>query len=294
MFKNKQLKPALYWVKKENSAEVQCLLCPHGCVIAEGQVGRCRVRKNLDGELFTLNYGLVTAMALDPIEKKPLRRFSQGQRVFSLGTFGCNFACSYCQNWQIAQQDQARLSSFFLAPKEAVAKAQELIPLGNIGIAYTYSEPLMWFEYVLDTAKLAKEVGLKNILVTNGYINPQPLKELLPFVDAVNLDVKAFTEGFYHELCQGHLEPVLRSAKLFAENCHLEITTLLITGKNDKLEEVAALAQWIAKIDRTIPLHLTRYFPNYKLQLPPTSYESMQKAKEVAESFLEHVFLGNI
>jgi pyruvate formate lyase activating enzyme len=152
----------------------------------------------------------------------------------------------------------------------------------------------MWYEYVLDTAKLAREAGLRNILVTNGYLNPKPLKELLPFIDAVNLDIKAFTEGFYHELCQGRLDPVLSSAKLFADKCHLEITTLLISGQNDNLEEIAALAQWIAQLDRSIPLHLTRYFPNYKLQLPPTPYESMQKAKEVAEGFLDDVFLGNI
>jgi len=294
MTKNHKMKPALFWFKKENSAEVQCLLCPHGCVIAEGQIGRCRVRKNIDGELYSLNYGLVTATALDPIEKKPLHRFFPGKRVFSLGTFGCNLACSYCQNWQIAHQEQRKISATYLAPEEAVAKAKELMPLGNIGIAYTYSEPLMWFEYVLDTAKLAREAGLKNILVTNGYINPQPLKKLLPFIDAVNLDVKAFTNEFYHELCQGSLEPVLRSAKPFAQNCHVEITTLLISGQNDNLEEIAALAQWIAKIDRSIPLHLTRYFPNYKLQLPPTPSESLQKAKKVAEKFLDDVLLGNI
>ena len=294
MIKNDKRKPALFGVKKENSAEVQCLLCPHGCVIAKGQVGRCRVRKNIDGELSSLNYGLVTAAALDPIEKKPLHRFFPGKLVFSLGTFGCNLACSYCQNWQIAHQEQERVSATYLTPEEAIAKAKELIPLGNIGIAYTYSEPLMWYEYVLDTAKLAREAGLRNILVTNGYLNPKPLKELLPFIDAVNLDIKAFTEGFYHELCQGRLDPVLSSAKLFADKCHLEITTLLISGQNDNLEEIAALAQWIAQLDRSIPLHLTRYFPNYKLQLPPTPYESMQKAKEVAEGFLDDVFLGNI
>ena len=288
------MKSALYWAKKGNDAEVQCLLCPHGCVIAKGQVGRCQVRKNIDGELYSLNYGLVTAEALDPIEKKPLHRFFPGKRVLSLGTFGCNLACSYCQNWQIVHREQEMLAATYLAPEDAVAKAKELMPLGNIGIAYTYSEPLMWFEYILDTAKLAQEAGLKNILVTNGYINLKPLKELLPYIDAVNLDIKAFTQDFYNELCEGSLEPVLRSAELFASSCHLEITTLLIPGKNDNLEEIAALAQWIAKIDRQIPLHLTRYFPNYKLQLPPTPYDSMLKAKKVAEVRLVDVLLGNI
>ena len=286
------MKLAVYWVKKENISEIQCLLCPHGCVIPEGGRGLCRVRKNIDGKLYVLNYGLVTAAALDPIEKKPLQRFYPGKQIFSLGTFGCNLACSFCQNWQIAQQDE--VAGSFLPPEEAVAKAQELRPLGNIGIAYTYSEPLMWFEYVLETARLAQKAGLKNILVTNGYLNPRPLKELLPFIDAVNLDIKAFTREFYQDLCQGRLAPVLNSAKLFAANCHLEITTLLVPGRNDNPEEIAALAQWIACLDPQIPLHLTRYFPNYKLQLPPTSREAMQKGQKVAEKYLAYVYLGNV
>lgn len=286
------MKLATYWVKKENGSEVRCLLCPHGCVISEGKQGRCRVRKNVAGKLYLLNYGLVTSLALDPIEKKPLKRFFPGKQVFSLGTFGCNFACSFCQNWQIAHQKE--VATHFLAPEEAVAKAKEFLPLGNVGIAYTYSEPLMWFEYVLETAKLAKEAGLKNVLVTNGYLNPQPLKELLPFLDAVNLDIKAFTQEFYEKLCQGRLAPVLHSAKLLASNCHLEVTTLLIPQQNDSPEEIAELAQWIAQLDRQIPLHLTRYFPNYKLQTSATARETMLRAKKVAEEYLDYVYLGNI
>ena len=286
------MKLATHWVKKDNGSEVRCLLCPHGCVISEGKQGRCRVRKNVAGKLYLLNYGLVTSLALDPIEKKPLKRFFPGKQVFSLGTFGCNFACSFCQNWQIAHQKE--VATHFLAPEEAVAKAKEFLPLGNVGIAYTYSEPLMWFEYVLETAKLAKEAGLKNVLVTNGYLNPQPLKELLPFLDAVNLDIKAFTQEFYEKLCQGRLAPVLHSAKLLASNCHLEVTTLLIPQQNDSPEEIAELAQWIAQLDRQIPLHLTRYFPNYKLQTSATARETMLRAKKVAEEYLDYVYLGNI
>lgn len=286
------MKLATHWVKKENGSEVRCLLCPHGCVISEGKQGRCRVRKNVAGKLYLLNYGLVTSLALDPIEKKLLKRFFPGKQVFSLGTFGCNFACSFCQNWQIAHQKE--VATHFLAPEEAVAKAKEFLPLGNVGIAYTYSEPLMWFEYVLETAKLAKEAGLKNVLVTNGYLNPQPLKELLPFLDAVNLDIKAFTQEFYEKLCQGRLAPVLHSAKLLASNCHLEVTTLLIPQQNDSPEEIAELAQWIAQLDRQIPLHLTRYFPNYKLQTSATARETMLRAKKVAEEYLDYVYLGNI
>lgn len=286
------MKLAKYWIVKENSCQVQCLICPHGCVISEGQLGLCRVRKNIGGKLYLLNYGLVTAAALDPIEKKPLKRFFPGKRVLSLGSFGCNLTCAFCQNWQIAQNEEA--ATHYLSPEQAVEKAKEQVPNGNVGLAYTYSEPLMWFEYVLETAKLNREAGLKNILVTNGYINPRPLKELLPYLDGVNLDIKAFTGNFYQELCHGRLEPVLNSAKLFAENCHLEITTLLVTGKNDSPQEIAELARWIAQLDKKITLHLTRYFPHYKLQLPSTPVETMIRAREVAEKYLQYVYLGNI
>jgi len=282
-----------YWIEKDPQKQaVQCLLCPHVCVVPLNETGLCRVRHNKDGELVVSNYGRVTAAALDPIEKKPLKRYMPGQTVFSLGTFGCNLACGFCQNWKIAHTEVP--SSYYMSPQEAVEKAREYLRYGNIGIAYTYSEPLMWFEYVLDTAKLAREAGLKNILVTNGYINPKPLKELLPYIDAVNLDIKAFTDEFYHEVCRGKLNPVLSSARLLAANCHLEVTTLLVTGLNDSDEEVGRLAEWIASIDKNIPLHLTRYFPNYKMTLPPTPVETMKRAKEAAGQYLTDVFLGNV
>lgn len=284
---------ARYWVvKDQEKKEVQCLLCPHVCNIPEGQRGICRVRSNEGGRLGVTNYGRITALALDPIEKKPLRRYYPGSSILSLGTYGCNLACSFCQNWQIAHSE-APLSEY-LSPQEAVERAKEAKSYGNMGLAYTYSEPLMWYEYVLDTAKLAKESGLKNILVTNGYINPQPLKELVPYLDAVNLDIKAYTEGFYEDICQGKLQPVLESAKLFAEHCHLEITTLIIPTLNESMEEVRSLASWIAGVNPEITLHLTRYFPNYKMDLPPTSRETMQQAKKVASEQLTNVFLGNI
>lgn len=285
-------KEALYWIKRKNPQELQCLLCPHNCIISDNFRGHCRVRKNMNGKLYTANYGMVTAVALDPIEKKPLKMFRPGKKVLSLGTFGCNLSCSYCQNWNIAHGEAPQAQYF--TSEEIVKKAEELISLGNVGLAYTYCEPLMWFEYVLTTAKLAKEVGLKNILVTNGYVNPKPLKELLPFIDAVNLDIKAFTDDFYQGICQGKLEPVLNSAKIFAANCHLEITTLLVTNLNDSQAEIKKLAKWIASLDKNIPLHLTRYFPNYKLELPPTPLEKMKAAKEVAEEDLNNVFLGNV
>ncbi len=284
---------AMYWIPmKDGDNEVRCLLCPHVCEIPRNGVGLCRVRKNVEGRLYTLNYGEVTAAALDPIEKKPLKNYMPGKYVFSLGTFGCNLACGFCQNWTIAHGEAPHSS--FLAPEEAVVLAQELLPRGNIGIAFTYSEPLMWYEYVLDTAREAKKVGLKNILVTNGYINPKPLKELLPYIDAVNLDIKAYTEGFYNDVCKGKLSPVLTSAKLFAESCHLEVTTLIIPGLNDSPEEIRSLARWLADMNPNIPLHLSRYFPNYKFDLPPTPRQTIEKAGIIAREYLHHVYLGNI
>lgn len=287
------MREAMYWIaRNQGENEVQCLLCPHVCIIPQGHRGICRVRINSEGRLELANYGRVTAVSLDPMEKKPLKMYLPGKKILSLGTFGCNLSCGFCQNWHIAHGEAP--ASEPLTPAEAVEKAGELIPYGNAGIAYTYSEPLMWYEYVLDTAKLAQEAGMSNVLVTNGYINPRPLVHLLPYIDAVNLDIKAFTEGFYDATCQGKLEPVLTSARLFAEKCHLEITTLIIPTLNDNMEEIRDLARWIAAINPHIPLHLSRYFPNYQMALPPTPLKTMEMARENASQFLSHVFLGNV
>lgn len=287
------MRGAMYWIIIDKDIkEVQCLLCPHSCRIPQGEIGLCRVRKNEDGALVITNYGMVTGIALDPIEKKPLHRYAPGKNILSLGTFGCNLACGFCQNWHIAHGEAPPAK--YLSPQEAVDKAKESVPYGNIGLAFTYSEPLMWYEYVLDTAILAKEAGLKNVLVTNGYINTKPLKELLPYIDAVNLDIKAYTNGFYNDVCKGKLQPVLESAKLFAEHCHLEITTLIIPTLNDSEEEIRDLASWIADLDPDITLHLSRYFPNYKMNLPPTPKETLYKIKDVASEHLSNVYLGNI
>ena len=181
-----------------------CLLCPHGCRIAEGQVGLCRVRKNVGGALFTLNYGRISAANLDPVEKKPLFHFYPGSVILSVGTVGCNLACSFCQNWAIAQTGEVD-GTRSLSPERAVALAAS--EPGNIGLAYTYNEPFTWFEYVLETAELARARGMKNVLVTNGYVQEEPLRRLLPLVDAMNVDVKTMSERFYRELCRGRPEP---------------------------------------------------------------------------------------
>lgn len=284
-------KEARYYLKKAKDV-VKCVLCPHECVITPGNKGICRVRLNESGILKTINYGLCTALALDPIEKKPLKNFEPGSLILSAGTFGCNLKCSFCQNWQIAHGEKP--ISKEIAPDELALLANKYKNENNIGIAYTYSEPLMWYEFVLDTCQEIKKYKLKNVLVSNGYIQEEPLKELLPYLDGANIDVKAFNQRFYPELCQGKLEPVTRTVAKMAESCHVEITTLIIPEYNDALKEIEELAKWIANISSDIPLHLSRYFPNYRLNLPPTPENTLLKAREVALKYLKNVYLGNV
>lgn len=283
------MKEALFWETAEDG-RVKCFLCPHNCLISEGKSGFCRQRKNVKGKLYTLNYGRVSSYGVDPIEKKPLYHFYPGSLIFSLGTLGCNFRCRFCQNWQIAQVEDG--PAVEITPERAVELARSF--KGNIGIAYTYSEPLIWYEYVLETARLAKEKGLKNVLVTNGFVNEKPLKDLLPYIDAMNIDVKGFTREFYKEYIKGDLIPVIETVERASKECHVEITTLLIPGLNDSEEDIRALSRWLGSLKRDIPLHLTRYFPNYKMDLPPTPVETMKKAREIAAAELDYVYLGNI
>ncbi|MFZ3171852.1 MAG: AmmeMemoRadiSam system radical SAM enzyme [Carboxydocellales bacterium] len=284
------MQPAEFYQPLEDG-RVYCLLCPQGCKISEGQKGFCRVRQNREGKLYTLNYGQVTSFGLDPIEKKPLFHFYPGGDVFSLGTVGCNLRCGFCQNWGIAHGEPKTTE---LSPAEAVGLAVSQGGEWNLGIAYTYSEPLMWYEFVLETAQLAREKGLKNVLVTNGFIKEQPLKKLLPYIDAMNIDVKGFTGDYYGEICRGKLEPVLRTVEIASTRCHVEITTLLVTDLNDSPEEVGRLTQWLAGISKDIPLHLSRYFPNYQLENPATPLDRMNEAYRVAKQQLNYVYLGNV
>jgi pyruvate formate lyase activating enzyme len=227
---------------------------------------------------------------MDPIEKKPLYHFFPGSWIFSVGSFGCNFRCKFCQNWQIAQLTEV--------PTEEIS-AEELVNVAsrqkdNIGIAYTYNEPTIWYEYVIECASLARKKGLKNVLVTNGFIEKEPLEKLLPFIDAMNIDVKAYTEDFYRDITFGKLSPVKRTVEIAQKSCHVEITTLLIPGMNDGEDEVEALAKWLASLRKDIPLHLTRYFPNFKLDLPPTPVETIRRAREIAMKYLDYVYTGNV
>jgi pyruvate formate lyase activating enzyme len=284
------LRRAEFFVADPESRKVTCHLCPNRCVIRDQKTGACRVRRNADGVLYTVNYGRVSSYGMDPIEKKPLYHFYPGHQILSLGTVGCNLHCRFCQNWEIAHQEP---STVRVTPREVVELARGRDPT-CVGIAYTYSEPLVWYEFVYDTAVVAREAGLKNVLVTNGFVEQEPLEKLLPYVDAMNIDVKAFTDDFYRRLCAGRLDPVRRTVEVAVRHCHVELTTLLVTGENDSPVEIRELAAWIAGLDPEIPLHLSRYFPNYRLDLPPTPLETMHRAREIAREKLAYVYLGNV
>jgi len=268
---------------------VRCRLCPHNCRIRPGEVGICRARKNEDGTLVSLIYGLVTSVAVDPVEKKPLYHFYPGRGILSLGTWGCNFSCPFCQNWQISQRE---VPTTALPPEEAVRQAKAA---GSLGIAYTYNEPSIWFEYVFDTATAAREAGLKNVLVTNGYISPEPLEELLPVVDALNIDIKSMDREFYVRLCGGRLDPVLETTRRAARSTLVEVTHLIIPGENDSDDQFRRLADWLAEeVGPEVPTHLSAYFPHYRMEAPPTPVETLERACGILRRRLAYVYLGNV
>ncbi len=269
---------------------ITCLLCPKNCIIAEGKTGFCRTRKNSGGKLYVLNYAACSSYALDPIEKKPLYHFYPGKQILSLGTWGCNFSCQFCQNWQLAQ---AEPQTMYVDPERAVVMAQQA-GKDNIGIAFTYSEPNVWYEYVLDTARLANRGGQKTVLVTNGFINNNPLKNLLPYVDAMNIDLKAFSDAYYQQICAGKLGNVKQTVELASRYCHVEVTTLLVPGLNDSTKEIEALAKWLGSVNRNIPLHFSRYYPNHRMGIPPTPVATLEKSYQIARHYLNYVYLGNV
>lgn len=285
------MQEALFYEKTEDGRTL-CRLCPKFCNIKPGHTGFCRVRRNEYGILYTANYGECSSYAMDPIEKKPLYHFHPGSYIFSLGTVGCNLRCGFCQNWEIAHGDP---NTLHLSPSQAVelVKSQEIDGYRSVGLAYTYSEPFMWYEFVYDTARLAREAGLKNVMVTNGYVSEDPLKQILPYIDAMNIDVKGFTDEYYKSTCVGRLEPVIRTVQMSHRDCHVELTTLLIPGLNDSPEEIRQLARWVAGLDPDIPLHLSRYFPNYKMDKDPTPLETLKNAREIAREYLNYVYIGN-
>lgn len=283
------------YYKVEKNSVVICELCPNLCKIKPDEKGRCNIRLNTNGKLYTLNYGLATSGTRDPIEKKPLYHFLPGTCCYSFGTVGCNLFCQFCQNWHISRGSPEDLvNRKILPPAKAATDAQNS---GCASVAYTYNEPFIWYEWVLDTAKIVKEKGLKNILVTNGYVRVEPLVELLPYIDGANVDIKG-DKNFYKELCKvSHQEAVLRTCKIMKENnVHLEITNLLIPSKNDSEKHIQELINFvIEELGEEVPVHFSRYFPNYNLDIPATPVETLIKARELAlASGLKYVYLGNI
>lgn len=269
-----------------------CELCFHRCRLDEGQTGLCRARAARGGKIVPLNYGKITALALDPIEKKPLRRFHPGSVVLSVGSFGCNLRCPFCQNAQIAAAG-AEIPTRDCPPEVLVQEALRLRGRGNIGVAYTYNEPLVGYEYVRDCAVQVREAGMCNILVTNGTIAQAPWQDLLVLMDAVNIDLKGFTEAWYRKL-GGDLETVRRSITLAARSCHVEVTTLIVPGENDGEDEMRALSGWLASVGADIPLHVSRFFPRHRMaDRPPTPVETVYRLADVAREKLRYVYTGN-
>lgn len=242
------------------------------------------------GGLVSLNYAMITGASIDPMEKKPLYHFMPGSSILSIGTFGCNMGCSFCQNWEISQSNSG---GTYVEP-EALAELAQKYQSQSVGVAYTYSEPSVWYDYVLECAVMVKAAGLCNVLVTNGFINPEPLIDLLPFIDAMNVDLKSIHDQFYRDICKARLQPVLDTIRLAVEKgCHVELTTLVIPGMNDSADEIDKLAAWVAGLSREIPLHLSRYFPCHKLDVEQTPIATLKSCAGVARTHLDYVYIGN-
>ena len=275
-----------------------CQVCMHHCQLEPGQYGACRARKNENGRVICANYGQAASLALDPIEKKPLHMFYPGNMILSVGSYGCNLRCPFCQNHEISMAGATDIDFVYLSPEFLVQKAAEYQAEGNIGIAFTYNEPLVGWEYVYDTAKLIKKAGMKTVLVTNGTAAPHILDKLLPFVDAMNIDLKGFTRAYYQKL-SGDLETVKEFIQTAASGCHVELTTLIVPGENDSITQMEEEARWIASVktvnsSEQIPLHVTRFFPKYHMtDKEPTDVRQIHRLADAAEKYLKNVFLGN-
>jgi pyruvate formate lyase activating enzyme len=289
-----QAREASYWQPLDNGW-VRCLLCPRQCVVPPGGRGHCGVRENRDGVYYTLTYGDPCAIHIDPIEKKPFFHFLPGTTAFSIATAGCNLDCKFCQNWQISQSKPEDLYNYSLSPADLVDAA---LRSGAKSIAYTYSEPTIFYEYMFDCAKIAHEKGLRNVYHSNGYINEEPLKALAPYLDAANIDLKGMSEEYYADMSDGSLAPVLRTLKILHDaGVHVEITTLVIPGRNDDPAMIKKECEWIRdNLGPDTPLHFSRFHPEYKLRdLPPTPIETLDEARDTALRVgLEYVYVGNV
>lgn len=273
--------------------KITCPICPHHCKLAQGQVGICRARINTGEKIECGNYGQITSIALDPIEKKPLYHFYPGSNILSIGSYGCNLSCPFCQNHSISMAEGSGADTIAMMPEQVADMALKYVSDQNIGIAFTYNEPFIGYEFVQDCARLNHENGLRNVLVTNGYICEEPFLKLLPYIDAMNIDLKGFTDKFYKKI-QGDLETVKNTIQHAAQLCHVEITMLIIPGENDSIDEITEMAEWIAGINRNIPLHLTRFFPRYRYSgKEATDIAQVYRLAEAARSHLKNVYEGN-
>jgi len=271
---------------------IECQLCPHFCKLKPGQTGICGVRKNTGRQIELMTYGAISGYASDPIEKKPLYHYFPGSKILSIGSYGCNMSCDFCQNFHISQNIPESHNRPMM-PEQIVNEA--LNARKNLGIAFTYNEPVIWFEYMKDVAEGVKKAGMHTVVVSNGYVNSEPLSEMLEFIDAFNIDLKAFNNTFYRKLTGSYIDPVKSSLKQIAKSGrHLEITTLIIPNENDSEKEMLLQAEWIAsELGKSVPLHLSRYFPIYKRENPSTPDETLTRLYEIATSKLDYVYIGN-
>lgn len=293
-----KLKEALFYKKlkiKGKDRIVQCVLCPHFCTIKENELSKCRVRKNINGRLYSLSYEQPVSIQIDPIEKKPLYHFMPRTYTFSIGMAGCNLRCLNCQNYALSQKSAEELKVKPVKAKDIVVMA---LKSGCPSISYTYSEPFVSWEYIFEIARLAKKNNLKNIVVTNGFINPEPLKKILPFIDAFNIDLKSINDKFYKDICGARLQPVLEAIRIAHKSGkHLELTNLLIPKLNDSDKDIKELVKWIKKnLDENVPLHFSAFYPCYKLNnIKPTPPKVVVHAAETARKMgMKNVHTGNI
>ena len=283
----------------------ECNVCYRHCKIEEGAYGFCKVRTCKDGNVVPENYGMLTSIALDPIEKKPLRRFCPGSMILSVGSYGCNLRCPFCQNYEISwskEADTVAKQAEYVSPEDLTNTAEYYKKDGNIGVAFTYNEPLVSYEYVRDTAKLVSEKGMKNVLVTNGMADMSVLHEIAPYIDAMNIDLKGFTDAYYRDVLKGDRKMVMDFIAEAVKHCHVEITTLIIPGENDSDEEIRELSRWISEltdangkqIGKDIPLHLSRFFPRFQMtDCDATNVETIYHLRDVAMEILTYVYTGN-
>lgn len=281
------MKEAAYYEKLEGE-KVHCHLCPQECRINDGKHGFCGVRSNQGGTLHSDIYEHMLACNLDPIEKKPLYHFHPGGSILSIGTKGCNQRCDFCQNWEMIETE---VPGTYITSDEVAAMADRG---GSIGVAYTYNEPFIWFEFVIECARKVRQRGLSNVLVTNGFVNPDPLEELLPFIDAMNIDVKSMEPDFYKRICRSELAPVLETCRRAGARCHVEITNLVVPTLNDSDELIGELVDFVHGLGPDTPLHFSAYYPCYKMTIKPTPVETLRRAREIARRKLNYVYIGNV